>query len=769
MVHAFWEALLSPENLLAAKALALRTAVRSGNCCANATDRPAATALHACNCFQTKTSTPFPAVRSLRMERHYFSCSPSDAHVGSPLNHPMSAPHLHNPLKNVRAAVAAGALGLIVLACRDTPVHPLTGIRLGGIRVDQQSATIERGFRDTLRATAVDATGDTVDVPVVWRSSNERVATFARGGILIAHDTGLTAVTASALGVTSQPIPVRVVWFGPAFVDTMTWTRPHALMPGATLETDSLSVRVLNIDSLPVPNAVVAFSVTAGSGSVSPHIDTTDAAGVASTEWTLGLAGVNVVTAVVVRSDGTPDQFVEHNEAVFSITAYHALSIEAGDAQSGQILSDLPVAPAVRLVDSLGAPRAGVPVSFTATKGGRVQNAIVSSDANGIARPGIWTLGDIPGEQRLEADVADATISLLATATGTPQHYSPAFAAAGGLSTCAREVDGSVKCWGEGSQTGTGVTTDFRTPALISVSQTFALLAGGQGHYCALTLAGEAWCWGFNAMVDTSGATANANVPTEMPTDLTFREIAPGLSHNCAIGTDDVTYCWGQNVSGQLGDGSTTTRFVPSAVSGGFAFSSITSGSSHSCALSTAGSALCWGSNQAGQLGDGTTQQRTNPTSVTGGHTFQAIGAGEFFTCGLRTDGQVYCWGALGGAPVSATPVTYADLPTFVSLTVGAQHACALTADGTAYCWGQNAGDGQGRLGDNTIANRSSPTRVETDLRFSQISAGFRHTCALTATESAIACWGQNGSLELGDNFAAFHLTPRFVVLGVIP
>jgi alpha-tubulin suppressor-like RCC1 family protein len=254
-----------------------------------------------------------------------------------------------------------------------------------------------------------------------------------------------------------------------------------------------------------------------------------------------------------------------------------------------------------------------------------------------------------------------------------------------------------------------------------------------------------------------------------MPTDLAFREIAPGFAHNCAIGTDDAAYCWGQNGSGQLGDGSATTRLVPAAVSGGFAFSTITSGATHSCALTLAGSAFCWGSNQAGQLGDGSTQQRANPTSVMGGHTFQAIGAGDSFTCGLRPDGQVYCWGALGGAAASGTPFSYPAAPTFVSLAVGAQHVCALTAEGAAYCWGQNGGDGQGRLGDNTTTNRPAPSEVESDLRFSQITAGFRHSCALTVTESALACWGQNGSLELGNNAAAFFLTPRYLVLGVLP
>lgn len=666
-------------------------------------------------------------------------------------------------------AVLTAVITAGMLACGDSPTDIPAGVQLSFVDIDNNPTALELGTRDTLTATTVDTDGDTVQVPVVWRSSNERVARFERGGVLLALDTGLTVITASSLGVTSQGIQFAVVWFGPAYIDTLTWTRPHALMPGATL-TDSVRVRVLNVDSVPVANALVRFSATSGNGSASPVIDTTDATGIATTQWTLGPnTELNALTASVVRADSTPDPKVADNEALFTITAYNALAVEAGDGQTGEILSDLPIQPSVKLVDSLGAARPGVPVTFTASTGGRVTTGTVSTNANGIATPGTWTLGDITGEQYLEARVSDARIRLFATATGTPIHYTPAFVAAGGLVSCARESDDSVKCWGEGSQNGAGVAADTAKPTAISGSLAAASIQKGVTHTCALNAAGDAWCWGALAMMDTSGVTLNAATPTEMPTDLTFSQVAPGFRHNCAISTSQVAYCWGQNPSGQLGDGTIVNRFVPAPVSGGFTFIQIASGTSHSCALSTGGTAFCWGSNQTGQIGDATTQQRTGPTAVAGGHTFQAIGAGETFSCGLRTDGRVYCWGTIGGSPVQSTPFTYPSAPTFTSLNVGAQHACALTADGTAYCWGINGGDGQGRLGDSTTTNRAAPTQVAGDLRFSQISAGLRHSCALTVNESAVACWGQNGSLELGDNTAAFHLTPRYLVLGVTP
>lgn len=66
-----------------------------------------------------------------------------------------------------------------------------------------------------------------------------------------------------------------------------------------------------------------------------------------------------------------------------------------------------------------------------------------------------------------------------------------------------------------------------------------------------------------------------------------------------------------------------------------------------------------------------------------------------------------------------------------------------------AWAWG---GGGSGKLGDNTIANKSSPVSVVggfTD--WTQISAGGSHSLALRANGTLWA-WGSNGNGQLGDN-----------------
>jgi alpha-tubulin suppressor-like RCC1 family protein len=658
-------------------------------------------------------------------------------------------------------------LGL--LACSGDPrVTPPQIIQLSAIGIDGGARNLERGTRDTLSATATEPDGDTVAVPVVWRSSNERVAVFQRGGVLVAVDTGTTVITASSLGVSSPPVVFQVVWTGPATIAKGTWSPLAARSPGAAL-TDSVRVVVTNVAGVPVPNATVAFTVTEGNGSVSPATATTNQVGIATAQWTLGpVAGSNTITASVVRSDGTPDPLVSDNLVVFTINSYNALTVQAGNNQTAQLLSELPVQPSVRLVDTLGAPRAGVPVAFTVFANGRVTSPVVSTSADGIASPGTWTLGDIPGTQLLEARVEDAKVSLQATATGTPIYYKPSMVSAGGFTTCALETGGVVACWGAEQQIGTGDTTDTSTPRPVSGALVATIVTAGATHNCALTSARAAWCWGLNALVDTTGATVNAAVPTRLQSDIAWKQISTGVAHSCGITLLDVAYCWGFNnaaVAGQLGDGTTVNRFAPTPVVGGFSFSEIASGADHTCGL-TNGAAFCWGQNQSGQLGDGTTQARTSPTAVVGGVSFASIGTGTAISCGLtpQPQGRVYCWGGISGTAV-LTPITYATAPAFVSLTVGGAHACALTAESTAYCWGLN---NWGQLGDSSQTRRNSPTRVAGDLRFTQISAGFLHTCGIT-TAGAAACWGFNRSGELGDSTAAFRVAPRHVVLGVNP
>jgi hypothetical protein len=665
----------------------------------------------------------------------------------------------------------AFAAAMLAAGCGGDGPPAVSTTEVGVIAIDGGGFQIERGSHKTMTATVKDIHGQGITVPLVWRSSDEKVATFEPGGKLVAGDTGVTAVVASSLGVSSSPITVHVVWLGPAKVEIYRFTPPSAASPGGLV--DSLPVRVKNLQDDPVPNARVSFTVTAGSGTVTQSIDTTDAQGVAVVGLTLGpKIGGNTVTATVIGDDDQPTTWVANNPVKFSITSYQALSAVEGDGQTALILDSLPITPSVKLVDSAGKPRVGVPILFEATGNGRVTIPIVSTGANGVASPGVWTLGDIPGDQQLIARVESATLSLHATATGTPIHYKPKAIIAGGFSTCGIDDASLVSCMGQEPQVGDGDTAQKATPTptagSIQFNSVVSSLSGTvQNHFCGVSPDNGIYCWGGNALVDITGKNAGLEqVPTRLQSGATWTQVAAGGAHNCGLTSDQLAYCWGANNYGQLGiRADTTTQFTPTAVYGDFKFLSLSAGSNHTCGITLDRTTLCWGLNAFGQLGDGTQFNRLAPTLVLGGVALQSVGTGESMSCGLSTTGKAYCWGALEGVGVTTTPKSYDTAPVFTSLTVGAFHACALTAVGYAYCWGNNQ---FGQLGDSSTTSRTTPTRVAGGMQFKSISAGVAHTCGITL-DGSVACWGLNVAGEQGDKKSALRATPRFVILGVTP
>ncbi|MDX2120248.1 MAG: hypothetical protein SF070_04180 [Gemmatimonadota bacterium] len=92
---------------------------------------------------------------------------------------------------------------------------------------------------------------------------------------------------------------------------------------------------------------------------------------------------------------------VSSSAAQFTQTAFaHAgriLAKVAGDSQPVEVGTPVPVAPTVRVTDSLGTPVEGIPISFTvgANSGSYAGPAVVRTDAAGEARAPGWTVGTV--------------------------------------------------------------------------------------------------------------------------------------------------------------------------------------------------------------------------------------------------------------------------------------------------------------------------------------------------------------------------------------
>ena len=86
----------------------------------------------------------------------------------------------------------------------------------------------------------------------------------------------------------------------------------------------------------------------------------------------------------------------------------------------------------------------------------------------------------------------------------------------------------------------------------------------------------------------------------------------------------------------------------------------------------------------------------------------------------------------------------------FSQITAGYDHTCALTTTGQAYCWGLN---NQGQLGNNSTTNSRIPVAVQmpAGVSFQSITTGSDYTCAITS-EGKAYCWGNNEYGQLGNN-----------------
>ncbi len=323
------------------------------------------------------------------------------------------------PLPVTLSAIGGGASGVSV------PVrYSGVGANAKSLRLSALAASLF--FRDslTLTGTALDSAGQPIPgTPIGWRSLDTALAKVrvdTLGRIVAGTTRGVARIEASlptgqadtAL-VTVQPVPAVL-----SIVSGNAQTGPVG-----TALAQALVVKVKAADSAGVQGVVLAFSVASGGGSLSRTIDTTDAAGSATTAWTLGTAlGAQSVTATVVA---TP-----------SLTATLSATAVAGApkklafvVQPSNVAAGVAMVPAVQVVaqDSFGNTVTGFTGNVTLAIGSNPGGSTLGGTVTVAAVSGVATFGT------LTLNLTGTGYTLVASSSGLAGATSATFNVSGGV------------------------------------------------------------------------------------------------------------------------------------------------------------------------------------------------------------------------------------------------------------------------------------------------------------------------------------------------
>lgn len=298
-------------------------------------------------------------------------------------------------------AQAGEAKGTVLVEVAQLPAQL---VKVGG---DGQFGAVGAALPEPLRVVVRDRLGAPVPQHTVTFAPTGEAGIVAQASVVTAADgTASTLWTLSTSTSVAQRVAVSVA--GGAAVLFNATARPgppsravaeagsETGIPGTRVAT-APRVRVTDGFGNPVGGLAVNFAATAGGGSVTGAAQTTSAEGRATVgSWTLGTSGTNTLTATF---PGTAVPAVPFNATA---RGFGTITIVAGANQMAMAGTAVPTPLSALVRDSLGAPVAGVPVTFAVAGGfGTISTgpgppgipAPVITDARGVATIVSWTLG----------------------------------------------------------------------------------------------------------------------------------------------------------------------------------------------------------------------------------------------------------------------------------------------------------------------------------------------------------------------------------------
>ena len=233
--------------------------------------------------------------------------------------------------------------------------------------------------------------------------------------------------------------------------------------------------------------------------------------------------------------------------------------------------------------------------------------------------------------------------------------------AVGNSHSCTLRPGVSVSCWGTNAdgQFGNGTVGGPSSLLYFTTPRTFPLAARslslGVGHACGVGADGSVACWGSGSEGQLGDGTTFHPSPALVPGLTGVAQVGAAETHSCARLDDGTLRCWGGNIAGQLGDGTRTTQPTPvtPAITG---VAELAMSYFATCARLTDGTVSCWGDREF----VGLDASVMSPTPVPGlmGVT-RLYGGASGFCALIGSEARLWCWGRTSGNAATGTATAY--------------------------------------------------------------------------------------------------------------
>lgn len=342
------------------------------------------------------------------------------------------------------------------------------------------------------------------------------------------------------------------------------------------------------------------------------------------------------------------------------------------------------------------------------------------------------------------------------------------------------DEEGNIYSWGSYSNGNLGLTNFYQyyEPEYIQMKEKvkFKKIASKSNHNVALDSEGKLWYWGDYMEISTRHTYSNVPVQVQSDETIKFIEIATGEYSNLALDEEGNIWSWGNNRFGQLGNGTVSELYtrIPQRIEieENIKFKKISGGCDSNLALDKEGNIWSWGRNVSGELGDGTTTDSYVPKKIQieGNVKFKEIKKGTWYSMAIDEEGNIWSWGRNGLGQLGDGTTVDSYIPKkiqtdqnvrFSQISLYSDTSMAIDEKGNLWEWGCNS---NGEFGDGTTVDSYIPKKIQIDgdIKLKKIEAGYFISFAIDEDRN-LWSWGYNNSSVglLGDKAKIY--TPHII------